>query len=235
MTIAAIVPARSGSKRLPGKNIKPLAGKPLVLWTLEACVTAPSIDKVIFSTDSDEYWNLACEQLGEEKLVLDRRTSDEAGDKVRIFDYLKGARDKIFASEDETFLLALPTAPFRRAEHIEEAVALSKERGKPVFSVTEYGSPISFALYVNDDGSWEPASEPSPLETGNTRSQDQRAAYHPNGAIYMRTVADLANPDLNTFFQGAIPYLMDRDFSIDIDNEIDFIVAAAMVEAGVLG
>nr|NIO43200.1 hypothetical protein [Burkholderiales bacterium] len=52
----AIVPARAGSKRLPNKNVMPLAGKPLLLWTLEACVQTPQIDRVILSTDSREYW-----------------------------------------------------------------------------------------------------------------------------------------------------------------------------------
>ena len=50
MSVTAFIPARSGSKRVPGKNVKPLAGKPLVLWSLEACVRAPSVSKVIFST-----------------------------------------------------------------------------------------------------------------------------------------------------------------------------------------
>ena len=106
MSIAAFVPARSGSKRLPGKNIKDLAGKPLVIWTLEACARAPSIDRVIFSTDSEEYWAIAKRHLGEEKLLLDFRVPDEAGDKVKIFDYLKDAREKIFGRAYTDFVMA---------------------------------------------------------------------------------------------------------------------------------
>ena len=69
--------------------------------------------------------------------------------------------------------------------------------------------------------------------TGNTRSQDQRSAYHPNGVIYVRSVADLSNPNLKTLYDGALPYVMDRKFSVDIDNEADFRIAAVMVSAGV--
>jgi CMP-N-acetylneuraminic acid synthetase len=89
MTVTAFVPARSGSKRLPNKNVRELAGKPLVLWTLEACMHSEHIDEVIFSTDSNEYWELAKNHFNSTKLTLDDRSEDEAGDKVKIFDYLK--------------------------------------------------------------------------------------------------------------------------------------------------
>ncbi len=235
MSTVAFVPARSGSKRLPGKNIKPLAGKPLVLWTLEAFARAEGIDRVIFSTDSEDYWNLARRHLGEDKLILDYRNPEEAGDKVKIFDYIKGARTKIFGSDVTAFAMGLPTVPFRSAKHVEGALALYRERRRPVFSATEYGFPVSFAFNIEPDGEWRTAGAGNPMETGNTRSQDQRPAYHPNGAIYVRAVADLADPALKTFYQGALPYVMDRKFSVDIDNEADFVIATAMVSAGVVG
>jgi len=234
MTFAAFVPARSGSKRLPGKNIKPLAGKPLIIWTLEAFVKAPSVDRVIFSTDSEAYWDLAKRHLGEEKLTLDFRSPDEAGDKVKIFDYIKDAHKKIFGPDVVSFAMGLPTVPFRSAKHVEGAIALYREKKKPVFSAVEYGFPVSFAFNIESDGGWSPVSDASPMKTGNTRSQDQRAAYHPNGGIYVRAVSDLAQPDLKTFYDGALPYLMDRKFSVDIDNEADFVLATAMVNAGLM-
>lgn len=235
MSVTAFIPARSGSKRVPGKNVKPLAGKPLVLWTLEACVRAPSVSKVIFSTDSEEYWDIARKHLGEDKLTLSFRSPDEAGDKVKIFDYMRDARDKIFAKGDTTFLMGLPTVPFRGVRHIEEAIALHRSSGKPVFSAVEYGFPVSFAFYMENDGGWASVGAANPMETGNTRSQDQRTAYHPNGALYVRAVADLAKPGLKTLYDGAIPYIMDRNASVDIDNEVDFTIASAMVNAGVIG
>jgi CMP-N,N'-diacetyllegionaminic acid synthase len=235
MTVVAFVPARSGSKRLPGKNIKLLAGKPLVLWTLSAFAEAVSVDKVIFSTDSQAYWDLARTTLGDSKLLLDWRSPDEAGDKVKIFDYLKDARDKIFPDPTAIFVMGLPTVPFRNAGHVDSAIALARSKGKPVFSAVEYGFPVSFAFTMESDGSWRSVGAANPMETGNTRSQDQRTAYHPNGAIYVRAVADLADPNLKTLYDGAIPFVMERKFSVDIDNEIDFAVADAMHKAGVFG
>lgn len=225
MTIAAVVPARSGSKRVPGKNVRMLGGRPLVHWTLAACIEAPSVDRVIFSTDSEEYWDSARQTFGEDKLVLDRRDAEEAGDKVKIFDYVKGAREKLFRETDTAFVLCLPTVPLRTSVQIEEALALYARTGKPVFSATAYGYPISFAFYADEPGGWTPAVEPSPLLTGNTRSQDQKEAFRPNGAIYIRNPADLARPELKTFFIGAQPYMMDARSSVDIDSELDFELA----------
>ena len=228
MSITAFVPARSGSKRVPGKNTRMLAGKPLLIWTLKACADAEGVDKVILSTDSQEYWDIARKYVPEQKLALDFRTPDEAGDKVKIFDYLVGARDKIFAGCQGAFILALPTVPLRRADQVEAAIIQFKETGRPVFSATAYSFPVSFAFHMTEGGDWMPMSPASPMVTGNTRSQDQVAAYHPNGAIYVRAIADLSKPELKTLYDGARPYLMDANSSVDIDNESDFLVAAAL-------
>lgn len=231
MTYVAFVPARSGSKRVPGKNIKPLAGKPLVIWTLEAFVQCDKIDTVVFSTDSMKYWETANRYLKSSKLKLDFRTPDEAGDKVKVFDYLKKNHQKIFQGSEQNFVMGLPTVPFRNAQQVSEAIALFEKTGQAVFSATEYGFPISFAFHQDAEQGWKPVCENSPMITGNTRSQDQMQAFHPNGAIYVRRIIDLENAKLRTLYAEAIPYFMDRNHSVDIDNEADFIVASAMANS----
>lgn len=225
----AIVPARSGSKRLPNKNIKPLAGKPLLLWTLEACVETDRIGTVILSTDSMNYWNLVSEHLASSKLKLDYRSSDEAADNVKIFDYLKQSREKVFGQSQGAFILALPTVPLRNSTHMNEAIDLYEERSQPVFSATTYTFPVSFAFRLDEAGDWAPVFDECPMVTGNTRSQNQTATYHPNGAIYVRAIADLSKPDLNSLYEGARPYLMEPHASVDIDSEIDFALASALL------
>lgn len=230
MNYTAVVPARSGSKRLPNKNIKELAGKPLLVWTLEACIEVKKIDKVILSTDSMEYWDAAKEYIQSDKLVLDYRDSDEAGDTVKIFDYIKDKRTKIFTEQSGAFILALPTVPLRRSQHIDEAITLFEQEEVPVFSAANYGFPISFAFNVDKNGGWSSVFTESPMKTGNTRSQDQVEAYHPNGAIYVRNISDLSQSELTTLYEGAKPYLMDRINSIDIDSEIDFSIAESLLK-----
>jgi CMP-N,N'-diacetyllegionaminic acid synthase len=224
----AIVPARSGSKRLANKNIKLLGGRPLLTWTLAACAETAKIDKVILSTDSEEYWKLAQDTVPSDKLALDFRTPDEAGDTVKIFDYLKQSREKIFGDSEGAFILTLPTVPLRTSRHISEAIAQFEKTGRPVFSATNYGFPVTFAFTMTEDLSWQPMLPESPMVTGNTRSQNQKAAYHPNGAIYVRKISDLAKPDLKTLYDAATPYLMSREHSVDIDQPVDFAIAEAI-------
>jgi CMP-N-acetylneuraminic acid synthetase len=199
------------------------------VWTLEACAQADAVSTVILSTDSEEYWDIATKYLGRSKLVLDFRTPDEAGDTVKIFDYLVGKRRKIFGDREGAFILALPTVPLRRKSHVDEAIAQFETSGRPVFSATAYGFPISFAFRIGNERGWAPVFPDNPMITGNTRSQEQLPAYHPNGAIYVRAIADLARPALATLYDGALPYLMDSNSSVDIDNESDFSVAAALL------
>jgi len=230
MRYTAFVPARSGSKRLPGKNIKLLAGRPLVVWTLEAFVNSDKVDEVIFSTDSMEYWEIAKKYIKSDKLVLDFRSSEEAGDTVKIFDYLKNENQKIFGNREGVFILALPTAPLRKTTHINEAIALYEAQEKPVFSAVQYGFSISFA-FTQKDNDWKPVFKDSPMITGNTRSQDQAEVYHPNGAIYVRPIDDLRSTKLTTLYEDAIPYIMSDIDSADIDNEIDFMFAEAVIKS----
>lgn len=230
MRYTAFVPARSGSKRLPGKNVKLLAGKPLVVWTLEAFVNSDKVDEVIFSTDSMEYWEIVKEYIESDKLALDFRSPEEAGDVVKIFDYLKNENKKIFGNREGMFILALPTAPLRKTIHINEAIDLNEAQRKPVFSAVQYGFPISFAFTQRDDD-WKAVFKDSPMITGNTRSQDQTEVYHPNGAIYIRPISDLKVKELKTLYEGAVPYIMSDIDSADIDNEIDFMFAEAVINA----
>jgi len=233
MSYIAFVPARSGSKRVPGKNIKILADKPLFIHTLEAFIHADKVDKVILSTDSEEYWELAKSFIKSKKLVLDYRSSNDAGDKIKIFDYLKDNCKDIFGDfhDNDVFLMGLPTVPLRRYHHVNEAVVLFEKKNKAIFSATEYGFPVTFAFNLTDENAWAPISKNSPMLTGNTRSQDQKTAYHPNGAIYIRRIADLLSPDLSTLYHNALPYLMSRADSVDIDNKIDFLIAEAIIDS----
>jgi len=224
MSYVAFVPARSGSKRLPNKNIKMLNGKPLLVWTLEACVNSENISEVIFSTDSKEYWELAKRYINSDKLLLDDRSEEEAGDKVKIFDYLKNSVDKIFGDRKGNFLMALPTMPLRSTRDVDNAIDLSGKLDKPVFSAVEYDFAVSFS-FTTDGASWEAVLDSSPMITGNTRSQDQVPMYHPNGAIYIRPIDSLRSSSLKTIYDNGAPYIMSRDKSVDIDNSVDFKIA----------
>jgi CMP-N,N'-diacetyllegionaminic acid synthase len=229
MTITAFVPARSGSKRLRNKNIKMLGGKPLVVWTLEACIGAKNVDKVIFSTDSKQYWDQVSSFIQSDKLLLSLRTPEEAGDKVKIFDYLQQNIDSIFDKDTDRLLLALPTMPLRTSQHIDQAIKYANHKECGVFSAVEYDAPVSFAFSIDSENSWSPLLKSNPMITGNTRSQEQVNYYHPNGAIYIKSLQDMRKQKTHTFYQDALPFLMKKSESVDIDTEFDFYLAERLL------
>lgn len=225
----AVIPARSGSKRIPNKNIRMLCGKPLVVWTIEACLKVDEINRVFLSTDSLAYWDLVKSYTLSKKLDLDLRAPSDAGDDIKIFDYLKTNIQKFERSNASKLILTLPTCPLRTHKHISEAIKLSEEKEKPVFSACRYAFPISFAFKTNNK-SWEPFFSSSPMITGDTRSQDQETAYHPNGAIYVRKIVDFLSPSITTLYENGIPYIMELENSVDIDNLTDFELAEIIMK-----
>lgn len=218
----AYIPARSGSKRFPNKNISILRGKPLFVWTIEAFINSDCFDKVIFSSDSEKYFEIAKEFIKSDILVFHKRNKEEAGDKIKIFDYIK-SNIKKWCNNEDVFALGLPTCPLRNEKHIKESIDLLFSFNKPVFSAYEYDKHVAFSFFFKNDNikkEWEPAFTNSPLLTGNTRSQDQTSFFRPNGGLYI-TKPVFIKDNIKTFYQNAIPYIMSKEESFDIDSEKD--------------
>ena len=215
----AYIPARSGSKRFPNKNITILNGKPLIVWTIEAFIKSNCFDKVFFSSDSDKYFELVDKFIQDNKLYFHKRTREQAGDKVKIFDYIKN-NINLWAEEEDLFAMGLPTCPFRNHIHVKSCVELSIKFNKPVFSACEFINQVPFAFSIDDNNRWLPALKDSPLLTGNTRSQDQKKYFRPNGGVYIIKPKFLKK--VKTFYEDAIPYFMSAKDSLDIDNKEDF-------------
>ncbi|AQL29791.1 MULTISPECIES: acylneuraminate cytidylyltransferase family protein [unclassified Prochlorococcus] len=223
----AFIPARSGSKRFPDKNIAKLNGKPLIVWAVEEFLATNCFDKIIFSSDSENYFKVLKDFINSDLLVFHKRSEKEAGDKIKIFDYVK---DNIYnwCSNDDLFVLGLPTCPFRKAIHIKECINLSLKANKSVFSSCEYDFHVQFAFsprFQKDQIiGWDSPFSNSPLLTGNTRSQDQTSYLHPNGAIYV-IKPNLIKEETKTFYENSLPYIMTRSESIDIDAKEDLEIA----------
>ena len=118
----ALIPARGGSKGLPGKNIKNLCGKPLIAHTIGAALNASGIDRVVVTTDSEEIAEIA-KQYGAEVPFL--RPEELAGDTSSAVDVYLHAVDflqKESGQEIQKFMVLLPTAPLRGSENIEQAL-----------------------------------------------------------------------------------------------------------------
>lgn len=225
--ITAIVPARSGSKRLPGKNVKLLCGRPLIFHTIDALIGHDQITKVVFSTDSDLYIDLVKKEYGD-AVKTEKRPEHYASDTTKVHDEIVRLAD-INAIDTQWFMLCLPTAPLRNYQTVKNILATWSVDQQPLFSASAYTFPVQFAFNIDNQGSWKPLLLNSPMLTGNTRSQDIPICYRPNGAIYLHRV-DQLNKN-KTFYINAKPYLISEIESTDVDNELDFQMAEVLMAA----
>jgi CMP-N-acetylneuraminic acid synthetase len=223
--ITAIIPARSGSKRLLGKNIKKLAGKPLLFYTIVSVLGHDDISKVILSTDSKEYINLVREEYGN-NIDYQYRPSEYASDHAKVYDEIKRlVSTKVI--QTDWYIVCLPTCPLRNHKVVRNLLNEWRVTHSPLFSASENNFPTQFAFTIKKDSNkWIPLTKESPMLTGNTRSQDITQTYRPNGAMYLQHVRNIHE---STFYINAGAYLMNREESIDIDTELDFIICENML------
>jgi CMP-N-acetylneuraminic acid synthetase len=227
MSILAIIPARSGSKRLPGKNIKTLCGKPLIQWTIDAARAAvPSITEVMVSTDGGEIAELSI-RVGAKVPLL--RDSSLASDVSSTVDVIKSVIEyyKDNGKEFEFVLVLQPTSPLRCAVHIEEAIALLKE--KKADSVVSVCPAEHSPLWANTLNETQSMNVFIPDELKNLRSQDLPEYYRLNGAIFLTRVSRFLDEGTFLLSDNSYAYIMDSKSSVDIDEELDFLLAEVII------
>lgn len=225
MTNIAIIPARSGSKGLPDKNIRELCGKPLMAYSIEAAVKSGCFDEVMVSTDSKKYAEIA-RQYGASVPFL--RSKETSSDTASSWDTVEEvlARYKSDGYSFDTFCLLQPTSPLRDVEDIIEAYRIYEEKANfAVVSVCEAEhSPLLCGQLPDNNEFIDFIS----LE-GMKRRQDAGKYYRLNGAIY---IVDTDRFETDRFFykQGSFAYVMPQERSVDIDTEIDFELAELIMK-----
>ena len=221
-TFLVIIPARGGSKRLPRKNVLDLYGKPLIAWSIEAALKSKYISKVIVSSDDEEILNIAKEY----KADFIKRPDELASDTATTFDALKHTLENV--EKYDYVVLLQPTSPLRTEKHIDEAIELLKEKNADaIISVCEVEhSPLwSNTLDENLD-----MSNFLRDEVLNKRSQDLPKYYRLNGAIYICKTDKLLENKGFFLKENIYAYKMNKKHSVDIDEEIDFIIAEKLMQ-----
>lgn len=223
-----IVPARGGSKRLPGKNLLPLAGKPLIYHTLDAVM--PFFDKVIFSTDDEKILTSVRSEKKYNTPLINKRIRPEhlATDTSKVIDTVSYYFDE-HIHFDEVWL-ALPTCPLRQQKHVKEAIELleNNKQADGVISITDCEFPPQLSLVKTENNEIKDWDKSQPWQNGNTRSQDHPKLYRPNGALYgMRT--EHFNKVRNFYKGNILGYFMERKHSVDIDTKLDFQLASLLM------
>jgi len=225
--ILAIIPARGGSKRLPKKNILPLSGKPLIQWTIEAASKSNYITTTMVSTDCVEIEKVA-KDIGAAVPYL--RSAKISGDTATSMDVIFDVLN-FYERQHQYFdlvLLLQPTSPLRTHTDINKAIELYMEKeATAVVSVTECDhSPLwsntlpeslSFSNFISEDLLLK-------------RSQDLPTYYRLNGAIYLFDVQQIKSNANYLSHPKIFAYVMDKLHSIDIDDELDFKVAQAILD-----
>ncbi|MCR4617414.1 MAG: acylneuraminate cytidylyltransferase family protein [Lachnospiraceae bacterium] len=221
MSCLAIIPARSGSKGLPDKNIKVLGDKPLIGWTIDASKESGCFDEIMVSTDSEEYGRIA-RNLGANVPFL--RSAETSCDTASSWDMVREVLkcyDNI-GKRFDGFCLLQPTSPFRNAEDIKGAFSLMKEKqAKAVVSVCECEHSPLWSGNLPDSLSMDGFITKTAME----QRQKQSKFFRLNGAIYlMDTDGFLKGREL--YGAGTFAYIMKNENSVDIDSALDFEYAA---------
>lgn len=218
-----IIPARGGSKGIPGKNIKDLNGKPLIQYTLDAARGVFQDKEICVSTDSTEIKTVV-EKTGLAVPFL--RPEDLATDVASTYDVLVHALsyyEKNNYFPDIVVFLQV-TSPFRTDEHIREALALYDSGYDMLVSVKETKSNPYYVLFEENEEGWLRKSK-----KGNfTRRQDCPKVWEYNGAIYLINPNSLKKSN-HLDFRKVVKYEMDEFSSHDIDTEFDWKMAEFMM------
>ncbi len=218
--LLAIIPARGGSKRIPRKNIKPLAGKPLIAWTIEEAKKSRYIDQLILSSEDSEIIKTAkdygCSVPFTRPAELSRDETPGIAPVLHALEMLPGY---------SWVILLQPTSPLRTVQDIDGCIEQCLKARSPIcVSVTEVEKNPAWMFYIGTDKKLNPVIRHSMIE----RSQDLPIAYALNGAIYLARV-DFLLKNREFITQETSAYIMPKERSIDVDTEIDFKTAEVLV------
>lgn len=215
----AIIPARGGSKGLPGKNTRLLQGKPLIAHTIEAAIKAKNISEVIVTTDSSEIAKIS-ENYGANVPFLrpDYLSGDDAS-AIDVYLHAVNFLSKKNGLSIDKFVVLLPTVPLRNEVHIDKAIEkFTEKKADTLVSVCEAETPPSWYFKINEEKLYNAELEQSDALSNR---QDYQKYYIPNGAIYILDY-NLLKQNRTYYSDNTIPFLMERRSSVDIDNLIDF-------------
>lgn len=215
LRILAVIPARGGSKGVPRKNVRLLAGKPLIAWTIEQAIESHYIDRVIVSSEDEEICQVAKDSGAEVPFV---RPAELATDTASGVDVLCHAVENSGSDYDYVVLLQ-PTSPLRVSTDIDEAI--QRCIGKNVTSVVSVAeaSKSPYWMYQMQSG-----GELTPfVENAASNRQQLPQAYALNGAVYVLEVAALLG-NRKIIDAQTLGYVMPAERSYDIDSETDFLV-----------
>ena len=217
--VLGVIPARGGSKGVPGKNIRPVLGKPLIAYAIECGLNSPSIDHLIVTTDSHEIAKIA-EECGADVPFL--RPAELAGDEMPMLPVLQHTlteSESYYDKTVKTLVLLHPTGPLRTVDDIEACLKLLRESDceAVVSGNMTHQSPYFSMVMLNND--YARLVFPSPEPIG--RRQDSPLVYDLNAVAWAYSRKALMEEKAR-IPKRTLLYLIPPERAIDIDTELDF-------------
>ena len=231
----ALIPARSGSVRIPDKNIRRLAGHPLLAYAVSASLSAPNIQGVYVVTDSSQYGSIA-NHYGAEVLIRPASTATSEAPDIRWVEWALDALTSQGTAAD-IFAIVRPTSPFRSSEDLSEAIDLlvthsAADSVRGVKKIAEH----PFKSWVQGDDGWITPFVNSEVN-GIPGHSSQYVSLPPlliqDGSMdvsWTRVVRDEGR------ITGAmvLPWISARSYSVDVNSEMDWLLAEMLIEKGLV-
>ncbi|EJL78582.1 CMP-N-acetylneuraminic acid synthetase [Polaromonas sp. CF318] len=225
LRIAAVIPARGGSKGIPYKNLADLGGRPLIAWTIAAAKAAHGLDRIIVSTDDERIAASAIEHGAEVPFL---RPTEFSGDNAPALDVILHALKELKTPGGEAYdavAYLQPTSPFRSAAQLTEAIALfGQERPDTLVSVTAVPHNMVPASLMHPLGPSAPLMLQSPVGQ-KLRRQEKEKLFARNGPAILIVSASDAQLHGRLYGERVLGFEMDRLSSLDIDDPIDLEMA----------
>lgn len=221
MKVLGLIPARGGSKGIPRKNLRVIAGRPLIAWTIKAAVEARVLDRIVVSTEDDEIEAVA-RSLGAD--IPFTRPDNLASDEAPMLDVVVHVLLELMKASyrPDLVMILQPTAPLRRPQHIRKAIALLGEADS-VCSVVEIPRELSphYVMRINESGY---LCHFLPEGATFTRRQDVPVAYRRDGTVYLVRSSTIL--EQRSLYGGScVPLVLESTESLTIDDPADLLEA----------
>lgn len=222
-----IIPARGGSKSIPGKNIKDFCGKPLIVWSIEAALEMAPQERIIVTTDSDEIAATArAAGIDHPHMRPAELATDTAGSREVMLDAMQEAERR--GVDYDCVVLLQPTSPMRTAADIRATLdAWTPEIDMAVTVRPAPCNPYYDCFETTDDGFLRVSKGDGRL----TRRQDAPAAWQLNGAVYAITPERLREKEIGQMMHR-VPVVMPAERSLDLDTPLDWQIAEIKLKNG---
>jgi len=217
--VIAIIPARGGSKGLPGKNIKKMNDKPLIWYTINSAKKSKFVDKIIVSTDDNEVAKISKKYDAEIPFMRPKELARDDSLAIDNYIYTIDRLNKEFNYGIVEFVVLQPTSPLRTSLDIDNAIQIFEEKkADSVISVSEAIHPPIWSKRIDEKGILRNYFD---IRIGNKNRQEIEKIYMPNGAIFVFKFS-LLKEKYSYYSDKTYPYIIPLERSIDIDSKLDF-------------